>query len=48
MTEEFFSERLWDFLFSKVIPLKSMGEDILSFDSTVVTRYGSQEGAKKG
>ena len=48
MSEEFFSERLWDFLVSKVIPLKSLGEDVLSFDSTVVTRYGSQEGAKKG
>ena len=48
MTEEFFSERLWHFLFNKVIPLKSLGGEVLSFDSTVVTRYGSQEGAKKG
>ncbi len=47
-TEEFFSERLWAFLFSKVIPLKSLGEDVLSFDSSVVTRYGSQDDAKKG
>ncbi len=45
---EFFADRLWRFLFERVIPLKSLGEEVLSFDSTVVTRYGNQEGAKKG
>ena len=45
---EFLSDRLWQFLFKKVIPLKSLGDEVLSFDSTVVTRYGNQEGARKG
>ena len=45
---EFFADRLWQFLFQRVIPLKSLGEEVLSFDSTVVTRYGNQEGARKG
>jgi len=45
---EHFADRLWSFLFKKVIPLKTLGEEDLSFDSTVVTRYGEQEGAKKG
>jgi hypothetical protein len=45
---EHFADRLWNFLFKKVIPLKTLGEEDLSFDSTVVTRYGEQEGAKKG
>ena len=45
---EFFADRLWKFLFERVIPLATLGEEVLSFDSTVVTRYGSQEGTKKG
>lgn len=45
---EFFADRLWRFLFERVIPFESIGEEVLSFDSTVVTRYGNQEGAKKG
>lgn len=45
---EFFADKLWTFLFKKVIPLKSLGEEVLSFDSTVITRYGNQEGASKG
>jgi hypothetical protein len=45
---EIFANKLWLFLFNRVIPLGSIGEDVLSFDSTVITRYGSQEGARKG
>jgi len=45
---EFFSTRLWEFIFRRVIPLKKIASDTLSFDSTVVTRYGNQEGSKKG
>ena len=45
---ESFANKLWLFLFNRVIPLGSIGEDVLSFDSTVITRYGSQEGARKG
>lgn len=45
---EFFADRLWKFLFERVIPLKSLDDEVLSFDSTVVTRYGNQEGARKG
>jgi hypothetical protein len=45
---EFFSEQLWDFLLRKVIPLRAIKEDVLTFDSTVLTRYGEQQGAKKG
>jgi hypothetical protein len=47
-TTEFFAQRLWQFLFKKVIPLSALGEEVLSFDSTVITRYGHQEGAKRG
>ncbi len=42
------ADKLWGFLFSKVIPLQDIGEDYLTFDSSVVTRYGRQEGARKG
>ena len=45
---ESFSEKLWSYLFSNVIPLKEIKHDYLTFDSTVITRYGKQEGAKKG
>ena len=47
-SNEYFSTKLWDFLFRRVIPLRQIGEDVLSFDSTVITRYGEQLGAKKG
>lgn len=45
---EYFADRLWHFLFRKVIPQSSFVDEVLSFDSTVITRYGSQEGAMKG
>jgi hypothetical protein len=41
------SDKLWDYL-QKIIPFSKMGEDYLTFDSTVLERYGEQEGAKKG
>ena len=41
------SEWIWDYL-KRVIDWKKIESDWLSFDSTVVTRYGEQEGAKKG
>ncbi len=42
------SEKLWEYTFSRVIPLDEIGSDYLSFDSSVVTRYGEQEGAVLG
>jgi hypothetical protein len=45
---EFFADRLWHFLFRKVIPQSSFIDEVLSFDSTVITRYGSKEGVMKG
>ena len=48
MSEKFFSERLWHFLFNKVIPLKSLGEEVLSFYSTVVNQVReSRESPKR-
>jgi len=44
---ETLSDRLWSFTFSKILP-ENVKEDFLSFDSSIVTRYGDQEGAKKG
>ena len=41
------SEWIWDYL-KRVIDWKKIESDWLSFDSTVVPRYGEQEGAKKG
>ena len=41
------SEGLWKYL-SKLIPWKWIKEDWLTFDSTVLERYGKQEGAKRG
>ena len=41
------SERVWTYL-KKIIDWKVICEDWLSFDSTVITRYGEQEGADKG
>ena len=43
------SERLWPYLFDKIIPFStSVKEDYLNFDSKVITRYGEQEGASVG
>lgn len=44
---EAMSEGLWVYL-SKLIPWKEIKEDWLTFDSTVLERYGKQEGAKRG
>ncbi|MGO9614292.1 MAG: IS1380 family transposase [Dissulfurispiraceae bacterium] len=41
------SEGLWGYL-SRLIPWKELKEDWLTFDSTVLERYGKQERAKKG
>lgn len=41
------SEGVWEFI-KGVVDWKKIESDWLSFDSTVVTRYGEQEGAKKG
>jgi len=41
------SEGIWNYL-KRVINWGKIKSDWLSFDSTVVTRYGSQEGAQKG
>jgi len=42
-----FAEDLWNYLM-KIIPFQKIKEDYLSFDSTVITRYGKQEGALVG
>ncbi len=44
---EAMSEGLWKYL-SKLIPWKEIGSDWLTFDSTVIERYGKQEGVKRG
>lgn len=44
---EAMSEGLWGYL-SRLIPWKEIKEDWLTFDSTVLERYGKQEGAKRG
>jgi len=41
------SEELWNRL-TKLIPWGKIKEDWLTFDSTVLERYGNQEGAKRG
>jgi hypothetical protein len=41
------SEGIWKYLL-KIIDWERINDDWLSFDSTVITRYGEQEGAKKG
>lgn len=41
------SEGLWGYL-SKLIPWKWLKEDWLTFDSSVLERYGKQEGVKRG
>lgn len=42
------AEGLWQYQFEWVIPWKKVGEDYLSLDTTVVVRYGQQEGARRG
>ena len=41
------NERIWKFI-DKILPYKKLRPEWLSFDSSVLTRYGNQEGAKKG
>jgi len=41
------SEGLWEYL-RRIIPWKEIKEDWLTFDSTVLERYGKQEGVKRG
>ena len=42
------AEGLWQYQFEWVIPWRKVVEDYLTFDTTVVVRYGQQEGARKG
>jgi Transposase DDE domain group 1 len=44
---EALSSNVWAYL-SPLIPWSSIKEDWLTFDSTVLLRYGEQEGAKRG
>jgi hypothetical protein len=46
-TAEVLSRNLWVYL-SSLIPWDRIQEDWLTFDSSVLVRYGEQEGAKKG
>lgn len=45
---EKFSDALFDYIYNHVIPFDDIKEDYLNFDSTVITRYGEQEGAEPG
>lgn len=44
---EILSQNVWAYV-TKLIPWESLKEDWLTFDSSVLPRYGNQEGAKKG
>jgi len=46
-TAETFSSNVWTYL-SRLIPWNTIREDWLTFNSTVLLRYGEQEGAKRG
>ena len=46
-TAEMFSCNVWAYL-TQFIPWKTIQEDWLTFDSSVLVRYGEQEGVKKG
>ncbi|MDP2969133.1 MAG: IS1380 family transposase [Deltaproteobacteria bacterium] len=46
-TAEVLSRNVWAYLV-QLIPWKTIGEDWLTFDSSVLVRYGEQEGVKKG
>lgn len=39
---------LWDFTVSHLIPFDKIVEDFIGFDSSVLTRYGDQQGTAKG
>jgi hypothetical protein len=41
------SQNVWTYL-AQLIPWETIGEDWLTFDSTVLVRFGVQEGARKG
>ncbi|MEK6867602.1 MAG: IS1380 family transposase [Nanoarchaeota archaeon] len=45
---EHLSEILWDFTADHLIPFKKLKEDFIGFDSSVLTRYGDQQGTAKG
>ena len=44
----YFIKDLWEYIFDRIIPFDLIEEDYINFDSKVITRYGNQEGAKKG
>ncbi|MCX5814375.1 MAG: IS1380 family transposase [Proteobacteria bacterium] len=46
-TADALSRNVWAYL-TQLIPWETIREDWLTFDSSVLTRYGEQEGAKKG
>ncbi|MBI4402605.1 MAG: IS1380 family transposase [Deltaproteobacteria bacterium] len=45
---EYVSDRLWRYTIDRIIPWHKVKSDYLTLDSTVVTRYGEQEGACVG
>ena len=45
---ERFSDGLWSYVFAQIIPFGLIREDHLTFDSTVITRHGTQQGSKVG
>ena len=45
---EHLAQVLWDFTASKLIPFEKIKEDFVGFDSSVLTRYGDQQGTVKG
>lgn len=42
------AEALWTFTADRLIPFGKIKEDFLGFDSSVLTRYGDQQGTAKG
>ena len=46
-TADVLSRNIWAYL-TQFIPFMTIGEDWLTFDSSVLVRYGEQEGAKRG
>ncbi len=46
-TADVLSRNVWAYL-GQLIPWNTIGEDWLTFDSSVLVRYGEQEGAKRG
>jgi hypothetical protein len=45
---EEFTTKLWDYQLNTILKLMQVKEDYLTFDSTVITRYGDQEGVAIG